>query len=377
MDLSKQNVCLAPWINLHIQTTGEIKPCCAAKEPFEKIQEGWNYTQYSTNKALINLKQAQINNKPPEYCSGCSEKDWYEEFRKNSIHINNIEECPVQSVDARWSNVCNLTCTYCSKNYSSSWDALEGQNSKSKKYPNEIDSLFVFFEKNLANIKRVSLVGGEPLLMKENARLLKLLPLDVKIDIITNLSVDLKNNQVHRLLLERPMVSWNISMETLGDKFEFVRRGAFWDRQLENLQQLAIDTSDTTHSRYLLSTYCAYSATNLVELYEFASSKNLKIKLSTLSDPEVLNFFKWPDVIKEVSLSQIDTIMKNSDAYKLSLDQIENLNGIKEKLISSFGQTQVKIIEDCIAWHQTRETRYFDNAKDFLTLWPQYAEFTS
>ena len=67
------------------------------------------------------------------------------------------------------------------------------------------------------------MVGGEPLLMKENADLLELIPDNVKVDVISNFSTDVTKSKVFEKLLKRPKVNWHISIENGGERYEYVR----------------------------------------------------------------------------------------------------------------------------------------------------------
>jgi organic radical activating enzyme len=60
-----------------------------------------------------------------------------------------------------------------------------------------------FFVKNGSNLKTVAMVGGEPLLIKENADLLDVIPTNVKIQVISNFSSDVTKSKVFEKLCKR------------------------------------------------------------------------------------------------------------------------------------------------------------------------------
>jgi organic radical activating enzyme len=354
---------------------GGMKPCCFGKQDFGNVNDGnWDYFN-STNTGLTVLKQALLDNDGPEYCTGCEEHRWYSTFKKIPIHIEKTADFALTSIDARWGNTCQLSCTYCDSYNSSTWGKLEKQiavpsrQHAPRKFRDKIQPLFDFILENATRLQRVSLVGGEPLLLKENARLLELLPDSVVIDIITNLAVDLENNEVYNELIKRSNVIWHVSMENVGDRFEFVRRGATWKKQIQNLHKLENDLLGDHQHIELQSQYCAYTALNVRELYAFANEfTRVIIGWSTgLFTPPSLNFFQYPKQFKELALEELDFCINEYN------DPTGRLIEIRLRLINSMDTVMPNIVEDCIEFHRVQEGKYFENRFNFLQLWPQYA----
>ena len=81
---------------------------------------------------------------------------------------------------------------------------------------------------NVHRLKNIYLAGGEPLLMNENQELLQLLlesNRDVNIRVNSNLSnIDTK---VGKLLQKFENVHWTVSVEATGDRYNYIRHGAF------------------------------------------------------------------------------------------------------------------------------------------------------
>lgn len=358
------NFCIAPWINLHINTQNQIKPCCGGNGNFKSIE---NYVN-GTDNNLSQLKHDLIDGKSPSYCHGCREKDWYNEFLHQEIDVNNINDFLLQSIDARWGNTCQLSCMYCNERWSSTWAKLKSKIipiQPSKIYNNNVDKIFDLIKTNQNQIQRVSMLGGEPLLLKENLRLLDNINENTGIEIFTNLNVDIQNNEIYQRLISRNNVNWYVSMETIGKRFEFVRRGAIWEKINDNLQSLY---KSLPKSITLQSQYCVYNALHLVEFYDFANSfGNIHVGLTLgVKNPEVLNFFLFPEPFKVLALEEVNRcINKYPDASN-------RLIAIKEQLELTKITCRPNIVKDCIFWHQTYESKYFNNKFDFLELWPEY-----
>lgn len=376
MDLSEvthNNFCAAPWVNLHVSTQENTKPCCGGNGFTSDTlsSSDWNYFEKS-NRKLIEIKQELLAGKTPEYCANChGESNWYAGFIEQPLVINNVDDFVLQSIDARWNNTCQLSCTYCNPVSSSKWSQLRSQhsaetNAVSRRISQKnIDTIYQLVSKN--NIKRVAMLGGEPLLIKENIKLLEVLPDSTDIEIFTNLNVVLEGNKLFEQLLQRSNVQWYVSMETIGEKFEFVRRGANWERQVDNLATLMANVNGRV---CLQSQYCVYSALHLYELYEFANQyPELTINWGPpLSGPESLNFFNFPKILKQQALAQMDLCIKTWP------NKTHELHSLMQQLIDNMDTVVPDMVEKCIEWHRMQEIKFFNNQFDFVKLWPEYCQ---
>lgn len=183
----------------------------------------------------------------------------------------------MQTVDIRWDTVCNLACDYCSSYYSSRW---EHHFNDARTIPVKTHSghtadsmVFELLNSNKETIRFINLLGGEPLLQRQNVRLINEFQ-NASIYILTNLSVDLPSNKIVAAAINHPNCSWGVSFETIGERFEYVRYGAKWDTFVTNLKLL---TSLIGENRIVVHpAYCAYTALHLCEFYDFIdNSSNL------------------------------------------------------------------------------------------------------
>ena len=125
-DVTHKNFCVAPWVNLHVSTSNNTKPCCGGRgfETDTLSSDTWNYFEKSNHK-LIKIKQELLAGNTPEYCTGCKgESNWYTQFVQQPLPITDVDDFVLQSVDARWNNTCQLSCTYCNSKDSSRWAQL-------------------------------------------------------------------------------------------------------------------------------------------------------------------------------------------------------------------------------------------------------------
>jgi MoaA/NifB/PqqE/SkfB family radical SAM enzyme len=215
-------------------------------------------------------------------------------------------------------------------------------------------------------LKIVYLLGGEPLLLDKNVELLKLIKdLDVTVHITTNLTNKLSENKISNLLLERNNVKWSISMETLGEKFEYVREGGEWSIFDKNIDYLNHKKRDG--AKYILNPiYCIYSALSIVELYEYAESKNLDDVdwQIILQGPSAVSVVNLPKKQKLKAIEQINIVV---DRYKDRFE-ISKLLGFRDNvLIPNLETSDINIMVD---YHTKMETETLIHKKHkFIDLW--------
>lgn len=355
--------CAAPWVNIHVSTRETLQPCCAGAGIYLDLDQ---LSRYNDDQDLLSIKKQFLDNQTPSICIGCQERNWYSQFIGQSP--TGVGDFTLLSLDLRWSNTCQLTCMYCDEGASSSWAALKNRGNTIPIYRIQSrDSLLNLIDQHKSTIKRISLLGGEPLLIKENLKVLEILDSDIEVNIFTGLNVNLENNPIFNTLLEMPNVYWTISMENVGEKFEFVRRGATWDQQVKNIDYL-ISKKQSRYTCNFQSQFCAYSATSLIELYDFVENRDIKINWNWFSSPSELDFTNFPDRLKYISLDQLKQIKSHQNRFSY-MPQVDE---IIDRLYKSLGQGSENHLSICKQWHERIESQYFDNRFDFQSLWPEF-----
>lgn len=372
------NFCYAPWTNIHINTAGTYKTCCAGTDEIGDLRV-IPIKDLLANQKLSDIKQALYQNQTHPNCNVCtrqeqhssvSERTWYNNIAEHqSIDIDNINSQQLQNLDIRWSNTCNLSCVYCDHEASSQWATLKRQPIERLDYTNTLPGLLEFIDSNRSTIKNLALLGGEPLLQKENDALLDVIADHVHINVITNLSVPLENNRIFQKLLAKKNVMWDISFETVEDRFEYVRHGSNWPLMLKNVQYLKQATEDKPgHNIGITSQYCVYNAMNLSELHQYFADHDLPMmRWNELHYPNVLSVSSLPSnylnkAIEELELSTQYHYMPVQERFLK--DMANSLRNIK---------SANKDCTELYQWHATQEQTYWPNTKlKFEDLWPEY-----
>lgn len=372
------NFCYAPWTNIHINTTGRYKTCCAGTDEIGDLRV-IPIKDLLLHQKLSNIKQSLYQNNTHPNCTVCtrqeqhssvSERTWYSDIAEHqSVIVNHTDAQQIQNLDIRWSNTCNLSCVYCDHEASSQWAALKQQPVERLDYTNTLPGLLEFIDSNRGTIKNLALLGGEPLLQKENDALLDVIANHVHINVITNLSVPLENNRIFQKLLAKDNVMWDISFETVEDRFEYVRHGSSWPLMLKNIQYLKQATKDKPgHNIGITSQYSVYNAMNLSELHEYFADNDLPMMR--------WNELHYPDVL---SVSSLPIHHLNKAIEELELSKQYHYYPVQERFLADMANSLQNIAsssQDCkklYQWHLSQEQTYWPDTKlKFEDLWPEY-----
>jgi organic radical activating enzyme len=341
-----------PIGNIKSQTIDEILNGPTHTEIKQSMAQGqWHpHCQKCQNFELIDSTSARTRRR-------CSQ----ESLDKINNDFNWFEP---QHVSINWSNLCNLSCTYCNPQTSTAWQAA-------KKLPithvkNEHDSLIQLAKKQGNKLQGLSLGGGEPLLQPGLMDFLNELdPTLVNVLVTTNLSVNLINNKIYQKLKTWPLVEWQISFDNCNkQKFEYVRHGADWDQFVNNIKILQQDQQRVmAHPAY--SIYCAF---DLAEYYEFCKQHDLEIFWCNVTHPWALDVCRLPKFLRDLAITEIDYVVEN---YANAPGSFNILLQYRTKLLdpSSFQPP----VPGPIEWHSQIE-KELNKTTTFEQLWPNIVE---
>jgi MoaA/NifB/PqqE/SkfB family radical SAM enzyme len=294
--MSNNFYCAAPWRGLHINPRGDVKTCCAGDPNMLGNLNENTIEEILVSPVMQDIRTTIKSGQAHAYCYNCvkaerygrSERNWHNDVNLDfDITQADIMEHRPTLIDVRWNTTCNLSCNYCAEACSSKWADLKGIPVKSGARP-YYEQVCDYLEQHQRGIREVALVGGEPLLLPENNRLLDVIPESAIITLITNLSVDLESNKIFNKLSARQRVGWSISFDNVGTRFEYVRYGARWNKLLHNLD-LVQALMKQGHWGGIHAVYNIYNATRLIEFTRFARNRGLSIQWQSLYQPEYLD----------------------------------------------------------------------------------------
>lgn len=364
--------CEYPFTGLFLNTNGDIKFCCAGSFPLGNIKEDIP-SNILLGKKANKIRENILLGKQESYCSYCdlAEKGGSISQRKitNPKNFSEPADFQLTSMDLRWNNTCNLSCIYCNSQFSSKWASILQDNFE--KNSEDTDArLLEFIRENKDEVFSIQLLGGEPLLQKQNLDLIDILP-DKHYYVLSNMAIDVKNNEVAKKLLTLgKKVKWAVSFETINDKFEYIRHGAKWEVFEDNLKYIrnASDSKLAIHA-----TYCLPSALSLVEFcdYVYYSDYFDSIAFQLLTSPTSLNVFASTPEIKKLAIEQLDICIDKYETY-FSAD-INQLVNIRESLLTHVDDNEVTNVNDekieFDSWIKELETKLLNKDVNFYSLW--------
>jgi MoaA/NifB/PqqE/SkfB family radical SAM enzyme len=369
--------CAAPWRGLHINPRGDVKTCCAGDPNMLGNLNDLSIDTILDGSKLQEIRQSLASGQAHAYCYNCvtreqvggqSERDWH--------NTANPDFDPAQAglayhypviMDVRWNITCNLSCNYCGPDASSKWAKIWNLpiQSETRHY---FDQVCKYIEQHKDHIKEVALVGGEPLLLKENSRLLDVIPDSAQITVITNLNNDLSNNEIFQKLSRRPHVGWSLSFENIEKRFEYVRHGGDWDLLMTNIGIIKNLFASQGHWGGIHAVYNVYNCTRLCEFKQFAQQHDLTIKWQSLYQPKPLDPRRYGVELSVLALAEIHRLQTEFD-----LDPAEqDLFGSAEKHYATQQAPDTEAIKYLRIWTNDMENKYHPGTQGrFAELWPE------
>jgi organic radical activating enzyme len=264
--MESDHFCMLPWIHLHAWPDGRAYPCCLAnaRHPVgdaktHTMQEIWNQAP------MREIRRNMLADRPCRECTDCYEQEaaGFASMRNNSNknfgqHIDIVDKTLPDGTfpdftlhywDVRFSNICNLKCRSCGSIFSSRWYdddvKLWGKELRPRVQfaGRHEDDIWQQMQQHIPYLEQIYFAGGEPLIMEEHNKILKLLIKEnnTKVRLIynTNLTeLKYKKQSVLDLWKHFPEVCVAASLDDMGDRANIIRSGTDWSRVEQNIRDL-------------------------------------------------------------------------------------------------------------------------------------------
>ena len=331
--LEKSEVfCMAPWVHLHVATKGQIFPCCISAHYLEdaignakvdSLEASWNSDK------MKQLRRNMLEGKRSNLCKLCYQYQGIDEqsprhdFNNDFGHHfplvgdtkpdGTFESFELKTIDFRFSNLCNFRCRICSHHFSTSWfsDAIEVGTAKIEdgrlivpvENPEELWEQMVPI---LPHLERIHFAGGEPLIMEEHYRILMFFIENkmshVQLSYNTNFSeIKFKGQDVFELWKNFDHLSICASLDGMGPRGEFMRKGQNWKQTVDNRKRML---KECPHVGFMLTP--AVSIMNVLHLPDFYQNwveqgliKPKEIMVYIVFEPDFFNIQDLPYFFKK------------------------------------------------------------------------------
>jgi radical SAM protein with 4Fe4S-binding SPASM domain len=266
------NFCTAPWMHLHVINDGRAFACCQTplrdEHSFGNVKTQKFIEIVNSDRAKL-MRKNMLEGKPlPSVCDRCTSKEavglnsmrtgfndrWYNEIKDSINSTTNdgtISKLQLKYWDFRFSNYCNLACVTCSPLFSTQWsDDWIKLHPEVDKYSEtrliDLEKANIFWEdiaQNLDDMKEIHFAGGEPLMMPEHWKILKLLDEKQKYDVALRYSTNgttlgRDKDDVLSYWKKFKYVHLSLSIDGAGDAFEYIRYKGKWKSTFENLKRI-------------------------------------------------------------------------------------------------------------------------------------------
>lgn len=308
--------CYSPWTNLDISPMGSMSPCC--KFQSKKYQEKFNIqsssiSQYNDSKFLAEIKQEMLQGQWPVGCERCKIEEennikskrqldferWQEHYK-----MYDFEKSSFITSSIAFGNTCNLKCITCGPTSSSRWQkeyesitGIEIQNVKF--YKKDFVETFL---KNTPNIVHIDIPGGEPFLSGVDEQQLMLKKYiesgrarQISLHYTTNATI-YPSESWWELWSYFGDIDLQISVDGVGDRFEYIRFPGKWNDLVTNTQQYLSKEKELSNFRISVShTVSAYNIFYLDEFFSWCYNIGLpRPWLGRVHNPAHMRPAVWP-----------------------------------------------------------------------------------
>jgi len=315
--MESETFCMIPWIHLHAWPDGRAYPCCLANGSHpvgnlkeKTMQEVWNDTD------MREMRVNMLDEKNCKQCNDCYEQEsaGFASMRNNSnknfghlidlidktLPDGSLPDMRLHYWDIRFSNVCNLKCRSCGSIFSSRWydddvklwgKALRPRVQFAGRHK---DDIWEQMQEHIPHLEQIYFAGGEPLVMEEHNKILKLLiekgNTSVRLIYNTNLTeLKFKRESVIDLWKHFTHVCVAASLDDMGERSAVIRSGTDWNKVEQNIRDIK---RECPHIDFMISpTLSMMNIWNFTRFHKYMVEQNFieakDFNLNILQGPEL------------------------------------------------------------------------------------------
>jgi sulfatase maturation enzyme AslB (radical SAM superfamily) len=392
--------CMVPWTHMHAFPDGRAYPCCLGNNQFpigdfkkDTMKSVWNQTPYK------NMRKNMLEEKPCKECTRCyeQEKSGFVSMRNSANkhfgqHISLVdntkadgtyEDFKLRYYDIRFSNLCNFSCRTCGGWFSSSWYQEEVNLYGKRDYPQILfagrdeNDMWEQMQEHIPYLEQIYFAGGEPLIMEEHYRILKELVkremFNVRLQYNTNFSrLNLKDEDVLDYWKLFNNVSIGASLDAMGPRAEYIRKGTKWD-QIERNRERMIDKCPNVDF-YVSATVSLYNILHITDFHRNWVDRGL-IKpadwnINILQDPQRDRIDVLPTIYKDQVRAKIEEHLKWLDP----LDPLQRASSGYRGILNFINDDRSFLLKEFFRINDKSDQ--FRN-ENFTDVFPEYIDLRS
>jgi molybdenum cofactor biosynthesis enzyme MoaA len=282
---------------LTVGPSGAVRPCCSL-EVLEKnlyIDDDWE----TRHQRWYDESKGSADGWIPE-CRNCQVN---EELTGSSLrtYANSIITDDDQGIvywDLKINNTCNLACRTCDSWNSSTWEKISRENpdlpkeyttSRNNRWHRNIDDIMP----HLLDARVVKFTGGEPFLIPQVKKIIEYLiehevSESTELQFNTNGTVDI--NPWIKYFEKFKHTRIHVSVDAVGDRFNYIRAGADWNQVSVNILFLKELTKTVNLTVSLLCLPQALNVGHMHEVAEWCQDHGLNLIYNPpVNDPDFMS----------------------------------------------------------------------------------------
>ena len=252
-----KHFCALPFTQFTVSSFNEYQLCCDNMGESGMYSDQHSILEYFNSDYINKQRLSFLKNKRLDICQSCwkredkglrsrrlegLEGDYREQVRKYKQGLPLIPNHPVFKI--KFGNLCNLRCIMCGPQSSSAWAQHKEKHSEGSWpiYENTFnEETYEDLKQILPNVNRIIISGGEPLMNDRYYDFLEWLigykfASKLKITTLTNATKIPEHLFQYKKAFKR--LSFNISVDGIGKKDEYIRTGQVWEKKKENIFKL-------------------------------------------------------------------------------------------------------------------------------------------
>lgn len=356
--MDKKHFCIKLFTGLSITPSGACAPCCLFERMISddngEVYKIWKDDQGDifNSKFMQDIRRKTLNDEPIDACRQCYQM---ESAGGTSLRIQSNSEEPVplkflkyddtqipRTLDLKLNNKCNLRCRMCQPRDSNliydEFRKISMTDASFENYTNthmtdpdlrmpldeipEWSSTSQFeeiFSDLLPGLRKISIVGGEPLLLDETYQLLEKAvesghSKKIRIVLTTNLT-QVRTDKLKKIMMGFEKVLINISLDAVGPELNYIRYPSNFEHIMKNFRLIA--SWDLPNVIYCFSpTVQVYNVLYLDKIYDFVESileENSKftwspVHLTYVEHPVHLNVRILPQTLRDEAVAKLEAM---------------------------------------------------------------------
>lgn len=354
----KKHFCIKAFSGLSISPSGSLAPCCLFEKTITR-NDGTPFSIWKDDLAEVynsqfmqTFREKMLRDEAVDACRQCYQVEAHGGYSMriqcNSLHSEHpknlqlVDQVPV-TLDLKLNNKCNLKCRMCQPRDShqiyDEFRRIQDQDPSFKFYSNtdlidpdlqipledvpnwaELPQFKETFRAMLPGLKKISLVGGEPLLLDE---LYDTLEICVEENRASQIGLVITSNFMHvpvdrlaPILNEFENVLFNISLDAVGAELNYIRFPSNFDRIIQNFKKL-YDVSTFERVQFQFSpTIQIYNILYVDDVYYCVEQlikdgykfKGTPVHVTFLEFPTQLNIRILPDETRRLAIQKLQAV---------------------------------------------------------------------